>query len=413
LLLLPLTAVILVTTAIAMLVSSLLLPMPHPADASVQGGTEVVQRFYAAVNETIATGDPADLQLVVAPHFVEENPLLGVEPGRTGLENYVVALHGSVPGLRLAAEVLVASADQVVTRVDVRDDQAPAALPAAFGGRPAVWSTLEIFRVAGGAVVGRWSTTDRLTLARPLAVVNHELPIPTPRVVNLSRVTMAPGARWDAPLAGPRLLFVEEGSLDVQTAPGSATKATLDAGSDVGVTDGGREEAPQRVMLAAGKAWLAPAGARIGATNASSAAAQLLVVTFSEPEIPNGVAPEAVHLPPGVTVHVLAGDLATRLGSGAVTVALEQITLAPDADLSLSSAGGPILVAVETGALEAAAWGTAWARNSRDGMSVASRAARLTAENGLLLDTGGVVTLRNDDELSAQAPVVTIQTDMR
>lgn len=413
LLLLPITAVILVTTAIAMLVSSVLLPMPDPADASVQGGTEVVQRFYAAVNETIATGDPADLQMVVAPHFIEENPLPGVEPGRTGLENSLIALHGSVPGLRLVAEVLVASADQVVTRVDVRDDQTSAALPAAFGGRPAVWSAVEIFRVAGGAVVGRWSTTDRLALARPLAVVNHELPIPTPRVVSLSRVTMAPGARWDAPLAGPRLLFVEEGSLDVQAARGSATKATLGAGSDVVVTDGGRAEAPQCVMLAAGKAWLAPAGDRIGTTNASTEAALLLVVTFSEPEIPTGVVPEAVHLPPGVTVQILAGALATRLGSGAVTVALEQITLAPDADLTLSSAEGPILVAVETGALEAATWGTAWVRNSRDGMSVASRAARLSAENGLLLETGGMVALRNDDEQSAQALVVTIQTDMR
>ena len=107
-----------------------------------------------------------------------------MDPGRTGLENYLITLHGSVPGLRLVAEVLVASADQVVTRVDVRDDLTSAALPAAFSGRPAVWSRVEIFRVAGGAVVGRWGNTDGLALARPLVVVNHELPIPTPRVIS-------------------------------------------------------------------------------------------------------------------------------------------------------------------------------------------------------------------------------------
>jgi hypothetical protein len=79
----------------------------------------------------------------------------------------------------------------------------------------------------------------------------------------------------------------------------------------------------------------------------------------------------------------------------------------------LSSAEGPILVAVETAQLEAAAWGTAWVRNSKDGMSVASRAALLTAEIGMLVEPGGVVTLHNDDERSAQALVVAIQTDMR
>jgi hypothetical protein len=94
-----------------------------------------------------------------------------------------------------------------------------------------------------------------------------------------------------------------------------------------------------------------------------------------------------------------------------VTVDLERISLAPDANVSLSSADGPILVAVETAQLEAAAWGTAWVRNSRDGMSVESHAALLTAENGMLLEPGGVVTLLNDDEQPAQALVVTIQTD--
>jgi predicted ester cyclase len=409
LLLLSLVAVILVAMAIAMLAGSMLLPVPHLANSSVQGGAAVVQRFYAAVNETIATGDSTDLQRVVAPHFVEENPLPGVEPGRAGLENYLITLHGSVPGLRLVAEVLVVSADQVVTQVDVREDQTSAALPAALGGRPAVWSAVEIFRVAGGAIVGRWGNSDGLALARPLAVANHELPVPTPRVVSLARVTMAPGTRWDAPLAGPRLFFVDEGSLDVQAARGATTKDTPGAGTDVAIT----EEVPERVMLAAGRAWMAPAGAPIGMTNVGAAVAQLLVVTFSEPTIPNGVVPEAVNLPPGITVQILAGDLATRLGSGAVTIVLEQISLAPDADLSLSSAEGPILVAVETAQLEAAVWGTAWVRDSRDGMSVASHAALLTAENGMLLEPGGVVTLHNDDERSAQALVVAIQTDMR
>jgi hypothetical protein len=90
---------------------------------------------------------------------------------------------------------MVVSAGQVVTRVDVQEDQISTVLPAALGERAAVWSAVEIFRVADGVVVGRWGTTDGLMLARPLAEVSLKLPLPSPRVVALERVTIAPGAR--------------------------------------------------------------------------------------------------------------------------------------------------------------------------------------------------------------------------
>ena len=113
-------------------------------------------------------------------------------------------------------------------------------------------------------------------------------------------------------------------------------------------------------------------------------------------------------LPSGVTAQVLAGDLATNLGTGSVTVTLEQIAFAPDAGLNLWSTQGPILVAVEGGQLEATALGTAWVRRSRDGMSVASRADVLTTENGMLLQPDGVVALRNGEQQPVHALVVTI-----
>ena len=78
-----------------------------PQSSRSPGGPDVVERFYAAVNETIATGNPGALRRVVNPSFTDENPLPGVNPGRAGLEAYLVSLHRSDPGLRLEAEVLV------------------------------------------------------------------------------------------------------------------------------------------------------------------------------------------------------------------------------------------------------------------------------------------------------------------
>jgi predicted ester cyclase len=407
-LLFPLTLMLVITTAIAMLASAMLLPMSDAAELLQSDGADVVEQFYAAVNETLATGSAAALDQVLHPSFADENPLPGVTPGRVGLETYLVTLHDADPGLRLEADVISASANQVVTRVQVRQEPA-APLPATSAERRAVWSPIEVLRVLDGMVVGRWGQTDGLTVTRPLAEQTLELPIPTPRVVNLMRMTLAPGTRWDAPrVAGPRLLYLEAGVLDGQAVPGSAGEATRAATSDALASDGGRVDTPQRVMLVAGKSWLAAAGAITSTTNVGSVAAHVLVVTFSEPKIPNGISPEAESLPSGVTAQVLVGDLATDLGTGAVTVTLEQFAFAPDAAVSLWSMEGPILATVEMGQLEATAWGTAWVRGHRDGMSVTAQADVLTPEKGMLLQPDGVVELRNGGQLPVHMLVVTI-----
>jgi hypothetical protein len=269
-----------------------------------------------------------------------------------------------------------------------------------------VWSPVEVFRVVEGTIVQRWGYTGGLVLARSLATQPIELPVPTPRVVTVMRATLAPGARWDIPrVEGPSLLYLESGILEV----GSTRDDVQAAGAGAGVPGSGRVEAPERGMLPAGEHWLIPSEAAMSATNVGSAGAQLLAVTFSEPRIPNGAAPPEERLASGVTVEVLAGDLATSLGTATVTVTLERIALAPASEHKLSSQEGPILVAVEMGQLEATAWGDAWVWRSRNGMSVASQAATLTTENGMMLQPDGLVALRNGEPSPAQALVVTIQ----
>ena len=87
-LLIPITMMILIATAMAMLASAVLLPRSDAALFTTASGADVVRRFYAAVNETLSTGNPAALRRVVAPAFVDETPLPGVTPGRAGLEAY-------------------------------------------------------------------------------------------------------------------------------------------------------------------------------------------------------------------------------------------------------------------------------------------------------------------------------------
>lgn len=412
-LVLPLTMLLLLATGMAMLASAILLPGPTAVKFSAPGGASteiaVVEQFYAAVNEAIATGSATALTGVVHPSFADENPLPGVHPGLAGLEDYLTDLHDTDPTLRLQAEVIAASANLVVTRVEAHRNAV--AFPTAPSVEPqTVWSPIEGFRLADGVIVGRWSHTSGLVLTQPLVAQQVDLPIPTPRVVSLMRVTQAPGTRWEAPrVAGPRLLVLQAGVLEVEAVPEAARGPGRAAGHGTTEPDKDLADAPKRVMLTAGTTWLAPAGMITSTMSVGSTDAQLLVVSFTEPRLPNGLPPAVDDLPSGVTVQVLAGDLATALGTGSVTVSLEQISFAPDADLTLWSTQGPLLVAVETGQIQATASGTSWVRRSQDGMSMASREDILSVDKSLLLQPGGMVALRNDEPSSAHAVVVMIQ----
>src|SRR5215212_206416 len=102
------------------LIAGSFLWQPAIPPAAASGNTEVIRRFYAAANETIATGDTTALRAVVAPHFVDQDPVPGMKPDRSGLEGYLAVLHAGVPDTELWLEALVADGDRAIARVAVR-----------------------------------------------------------------------------------------------------------------------------------------------------------------------------------------------------------------------------------------------------------------------------------------------------
>src|SRR5688500_9496360 len=208
--LLVVAASALVSTATALIAASVFL-QPTPVAGSSAGSldrTNVVRQFYAAVNDGIATGDFTAVHRVVAPHFVEQDPLPGVRSGREGLEDYLRVLHTIDPAMRLVVNAVVASNDQVVARVTVQPGREEGVLEGAVIDDHALWGPVDSFRIAGGTVVERWGHSEQLVLAQSLADVSLDFPIPVPRVVMIARVAIDPGARWNSHEAGPRLLFL-------------------------------------------------------------------------------------------------------------------------------------------------------------------------------------------------------------
>src|SRR5215216_3882852 len=218
-----------VVAGVGLIEGSFLL-QPATAPVAASGNTDVIRRFYAAANETIATGDTTALHDVVAPHFVDQDPIPGMNPDRGGLEGYLSALHALVPDTELLVEAVVAGGDRAMARVAVRGGQGPTPLRDAVVDQPVPWGPVDVFRIAGGKVVERWSQTDDLTLVRPVTEATIDLPSPSPRVVSLDRMTFEPDAVWKPSPAGPRLIFLESGALRLEIATPEPEPGTLPAG---------------------------------------------------------------------------------------------------------------------------------------------------------------------------------------
>lgn len=111
----------------------------------------------------------------------------------------------------------------------------------------------------------------------------------------------------------------------------------------------------------------------------------------------------------GVTAQTLAGGETTEIGAGSATLSLARATLGRDAKLSLSSAEGPILLALDAGEADMTAWGTAWVRRGEDGTSALADEAALTAGDGLLLQPDGLVALHGAGTEAVELLIVTVR----
>jgi predicted ester cyclase len=185
-----LTCILATLTALALLGAASLreaqvAPPPESASAAV------VLHFYDAVNDALRTGDMAALDAVVAPGFVEHEPLPGgTPPDRAGLGRYLTALRATFPALRLTVEAVSAEGDLVMTRVGVRGDEGGLFLGIPLTRRVPTWGRVERFRVLDSRIVERWADAGALGLLQPLQAARIAVPPPLQRLVTFAPRTV-------------------------------------------------------------------------------------------------------------------------------------------------------------------------------------------------------------------------------
>jgi hypothetical protein len=381
-------------------------PVARRSSAASTANVEVVRAFYDAANEVLATGDTAPLDELVAPDFVEHPARLG-ESGREGLAEALVWRHAVFPGLRLEVDdVRAAGDDAVAVRVHAAGAETGAFIGRQVSATLAAWGPIELLRIVGGRVAERWGDPGDVTLLPPLwQTTLHASSVDAPWVVALRRLTWEPGAELTvAENPATWFLLIEAGELTVFAEADSAV-ATVESGG-AHMTDAAvwRTIPPDRsATLVPGAIFSITPDIHFVARNSGTGAAIALLVALWTPAraaalyLPTvgaiqagdprlaalGLDPQAARdaaLAPGVAMQVLttATGVLTSLGS---SVAMGVVTLAPGAALPFGD-GGPLVLAVEAGAVEVDASDvTRWAIGV-DGWTHELPAAWVIAEDG-------------------------------
>jgi predicted SnoaL-like aldol condensation-catalyzing enzyme len=384
-------------TGIAMIATAVVMP-PPPLTPPSTGHADVVRRFYAAVNDVIATGTTSRLHAVVAPHFVEQALLPTEESGRSGLEAYLATLHAVDPRLQLVPEVVAASGDLVVVHVTAKKGSGEPLLAGTIIGPSVPWSPVDVLRIADSTIAERWSQTDGVALIRPLAQASLDLSAPAPRIVTIDRLTLDTGAQWSSRADGPQLLFLEEGEVSIHI--------------DDERSSGLKPTPPQPMApLSAGQSLVVPAGLSCVITNVGRGATRVVVVMLAMPLVPGWPTVQDT-LPPDITRQTLASGVTTDISVGPASLTLAQVVLARSGQLSLSSIQGPTLVAVDSGHLAMVASEPAWVWSGVDGVNRVGHEAHLEPGDGALQHAESMTVLSNVGGNPVVALVLTLRQNL-
>ena len=107
--------------------------------------------------KVIPAGDPAGLRDLVAPDWVDHDPLPGQPPSLEGAGYVVSTMHGAHPDLRFTIDDLIAEHNRVTIRWTLRGTNTGPMLGRPPTGQPVELAAIVIFRIADGKIAERWA----------------------------------------------------------------------------------------------------------------------------------------------------------------------------------------------------------------------------------------------------------------
>ena len=349
-----LSAVVLLVTSEVVGGASVVAPGAHPEK-------EIIRDFYSAVNEALRTGDLAALDRVVSPDLVFNTSSPRIAPNRMGLEHYLTDLRANFPDFQIQVQDIVGDGNQAMAQVTGGSSEPGGFLGLGFAALPRVWGPFDVFRVENSQIIAVEMTAPSPVVLEPTVRVPLDAHLEPP-VLSLERLSASSGegGEW-GPFFGPRVLYVDEGTITVDVDPTWPPALVYAKRND-------RLEPPATVLgtpvtLTAGDAVSFPLGSRYefqhDATDGDAVAFAVALPQFSyegplQPQTPSSIVAnaaktrETVGLRP-VRTALVGGPVPEMFSDAAVSFG--RAVMAPGADIAFHETEGYTFVAVEAGTL--------------------------------------------------------------
>ena len=130
-----------------------------------EGGKAIARRF---TEDLWDKGEFAVADEIIAPDFVDHDPVSGQGPGPGGYKEMVGAFRAAFPDLRVKNEDVIAEGDKVVARWTARGTHNGALMNIPPTGRQVTLKGVDVLRIEGGKIVERWGEFDALGMLRQL-----------------------------------------------------------------------------------------------------------------------------------------------------------------------------------------------------------------------------------------------------
>lgn len=308
-------------------------PAAFRSDASSVTTLATVRTFYDNLNRLLETGDRA-IESSIAPGFTEHVSDGQADRTLPEMIDWLLAIRATWPELR----VTIVSLDQhdkvIAARLGI-DPGEPQAIPGLPLPKAEPMQVTEHLRVDRSGIVDRWSADMRLPVATLALNTEFSSKSPTLTLPGIARVSIEPGRSARIPLAGPALVLVESGAVQLSQ-----------AGNDI---DGIGRSVLEPIR--AGEARALDATGVLIARNLSSSLAELWVFArdLSTPSQVLGSAP-------GESATAwMYGSIPTRASNllGATQrISITSITLPPGTEITSREIGGVETIAVIDGEIE-------------------------------------------------------------
>jgi steroid delta-isomerase-like uncharacterized protein len=129
---------------------------------------ELARRF---TEECWDQSDVAVLDALMAPDFLDHDPVPGQAPGREGYKQMAASFFGAFSNFRVRNEDVIAEGDKAVLRWTARGRHTAPLMGIPATGRDVTLRGIDVIRVERGRIVERWGEFDTYGMLQQLGVI--------------------------------------------------------------------------------------------------------------------------------------------------------------------------------------------------------------------------------------------------